>query len=105
VRPAVEAEKLGIPSVVIATSGFTQLARALGKSTGIANLRIAEYPGPMGIDTPVQMRDKLEQRVFDAGRMPISSSGARSVYARKSSTRSRVGAKTGRPSVHSWAAK
>ena len=54
-RPAVEAEKLGIASVVIATSGFTQLARILAKSTGIDDLRIAEYPGPMGIDTPVQM--------------------------------------------------
>ena len=65
-RPAVEAEKLGIASVVIATSGFTTLARILGKSTGVDNLRIAEYPGPMGIDTPGQMRQKLEQRVFDA---------------------------------------
>jgi hypothetical protein len=66
VRPAVEAEKLGIPSVVIATSGFTTLARMLGKSTGVDDLRVAEYPGPMGIDTPVQMKQKLEQRVFDA---------------------------------------
>ena len=65
-RPAVEAEKLGIPSVVITTSGFTTLARILAKSTGIDNLRIAEYPGPMGIDNSAEMKAKLEQRVFDA---------------------------------------
>jgi hypothetical protein len=66
VRPAVEAEKLGIASVVIATSGFTTLARVLSKSSGIDNLRIAEYPGPMGIDTSAQIKEKLESRVFDA---------------------------------------
>jgi len=53
-------------SVVIATSGFTTLARVLSKSSGIDNLRLAEYPGPMGIDTSPQIKEKLERRVFDA---------------------------------------
>jgi hypothetical protein len=66
VRPAVEAEKLGIPSVVLVTSGFTTLARVLGKASGVDSLRVAEYPGPMGIDTPAQMERKLEQNVFEA---------------------------------------
>jgi hypothetical protein len=64
VRPAVEAEKAGIPSVVITTSGFTTLARLLSKASGIEGLRIAEYPGPMGIDDTVQIREKFERRVF-----------------------------------------
>lgn len=63
-RPAVEAEKAGIPSVVIATSGFTTLARLLGKASGVEGLRIAEYPGPMGIDNAVQIKDKFKQQVF-----------------------------------------
>lgn len=65
-RPAVEAEKLGIPSVVITTSGFTTLARMLGMSSGIEGLRIAEYPGPMGIDDDARIGAKLEEHVVDA---------------------------------------
>ena len=80
-RPAVEAEKLGIPSVVITTSGFTTLARMLGRSTGIDDLRVAEYPGPMGIDTPAQMQQKLEQHVFDAVVAGLTAPQAASVAA------------------------
>ena len=50
--------------MVIATSGFTTLARLLSKASGIEDLRIAEYPGPMGIDDSVQIKDKFERRVF-----------------------------------------
>ena len=65
-RPAVEAEKLGLPTVTIATSGFTVLARTLARASGIDGLRIAEYPGPMGIDTPATVREKIGARVVDA---------------------------------------
>lgn len=65
-RPAVEAEKLGIPSVVITTSGFTTLAKMLAKSSGIEGLAIAEYPGPMGIDDDATIAAKLRERVADA---------------------------------------
>ncbi|MFN0299310.1 MAG: hypothetical protein ACKVQU_03035, partial [Burkholderiales bacterium] len=64
-RPAVEAEKLGIASVVIATSGFTMLAKLLAKSTGIDQLPVAEYPGPMGIDDPDRVRSKIVSHVID----------------------------------------
>jgi hypothetical protein len=66
VRPAVEAEKLGLPTVTIATSGFTVLARTLAKSSGIDRLRIAEYPGPMGIDTPATVHDKIVAHIVAA---------------------------------------
>jgi hypothetical protein len=49
VRPAVEAEKLGIPAVVVTTTGFTTIARAVAKAEGMTNLRIAEYPGAVGV--------------------------------------------------------
>ncbi len=52
-------------SVVIATSGFTMLAKMLAKSSGIDQLRIAEYPGPMGIDDPARVREKIAAHVID----------------------------------------
>ena len=64
-RPAVEAEKLGIPSVVITQTGFTTLAALLSKASGVEGIRLAEYPGPMGIDDPKSMADKLENIVFE----------------------------------------
>jgi hypothetical protein len=59
VRPAAEAEKLGIPSVVIANSGFASLARIAAKATGVNDLRVAQYPGALGIDD----RDTIEERI------------------------------------------
>ena len=58
-RPAAEAEKLGIPTVVIANTGFEALARIAAKATGVDDLRVARYPGSLGIDD----RDKIEQRI------------------------------------------
>jgi hypothetical protein len=49
VRPAVEAEKAGIPAVVVTTTGFTTIAKAAAKAEGMTNLRIAEYPGAVGV--------------------------------------------------------
>ena len=48
-RPAAAAEKLGIPSVVVTTTGFTAIAKAAGKAQGITGLRVAEYPGAVGV--------------------------------------------------------
>lgn len=48
-RPAAEAEKLGIPSVVVTTTGFTAIAKAAGKAQGVTGLRVAEYPGAVGV--------------------------------------------------------
>jgi hypothetical protein len=56
---------MGIPSVVIATSGFTTLAKLLAKSTGIDGLRIAEYPGPMGIDDAERIAEKMANTVLE----------------------------------------
>lgn len=64
-RPAVEAEKIGIPSVVITQTGFTTLAAILSKASGIEGLRTAEYPGTMGTDDPAQMADKITNIVFE----------------------------------------
>jgi hypothetical protein len=41
--------------VVVTTTGFSALARFTGKSGGVADLRIAEYPGPVGIHDAEQI--------------------------------------------------
>ena len=60
-RPAVEAEKLGIPSVVITNSGFSALARVTAKAQAIDDLRVAEYPGSFGIDNLDQLRQRIAE--------------------------------------------
>jgi hypothetical protein len=57
----VEAEKAGMPAVVVTTTGFSVLARFTGKSGGVENLRIAEYPGPLGIHDAGQIARNIEQ--------------------------------------------
>ena len=64
-RPAVAAEHRGIPSVVVATTGFTTLAQLTAKASGIEDLRIAEYPGPLGIHEPDEIRANVERVLFD----------------------------------------
>lgn len=64
-RPAVEAEKLGIPGVVITQTGFTTLAKILSKASGIDGVRMAEYPGTMGTDEPKKMAAKIADIVFE----------------------------------------
>ena len=64
-RPAVEAEKLGIPGVVITTTGFTTIARAAAKAEGMTNLRIAEYPGAVGVHAEALVVQNVENVLFD----------------------------------------
>ena len=63
-RPAVEAEKLGIPGVVVTTTGFTTIARAAAKAEGMANVRIAEYPGAVGVHAEELVVKNVEDVLF-----------------------------------------
>ena len=63
-RPAVEAEKLGIPAVVVTTTGFTTIARAAAKAEGMANLRVAEYPGAVGVHAEDLVVSNVENVLF-----------------------------------------
>jgi hypothetical protein len=65
VRPAAEAEKAGIPAVVVTTTGFTTIAKSIGKSEGIANLRVAEYPGAVGVHPEELVDANVENVLFD----------------------------------------
>jgi hypothetical protein len=65
VRPAAEAEKLGIPSVVVTTTGFTNIAKAVGRAEGITGLRVAEYPGAVGVHAEALGEKNVETVLFD----------------------------------------
>jgi hypothetical protein len=65
VRPAVEAEKLGIPSVVVTLTGFTRVAHQAAKAMGLPDLRIAEYPGAVGVHPENLVRKNVEEVLFD----------------------------------------
>ena len=63
-RPAAEAEKAGIPSVVITTTGFTNIAKAAGKAEGVSGLRVAEYPGAVGVHNEALVEKNVENVLF-----------------------------------------
>ena len=48
--------------MVVTTTGFSILARLTGQSGGVADLRVAEYPGPLGIHGA----DQIAQNIGDA---------------------------------------
>lgn len=62
-RPAVEAERAGIPSVVVTLTGFTAVAHLAAKAAGLTDLRIAEYPGAIGVELP-EIREKITKVLF-----------------------------------------
>lgn len=63
-RPAVEAEKLGIASVVVTLTNFVTVAQLAAEAAGIENLSIAEYPGAIGVHLP-EIRDRITNVLFD----------------------------------------
>jgi hypothetical protein len=64
VRPVAEAEKAGIPGVVVTTTGFTAIARAVGRAEGITGLRVAEYPGAVGVHAEALVEENVENVLF-----------------------------------------
>ena len=64
-RPAAEAEKLGIPSVVVTTTGFTAIAKAAGRAQGVTGLRVAEYPGAVGVHNEALVEKNVATVLID----------------------------------------
>ena len=50
--------------MVITSTGFSRLARLMGKAWGVADLRIAEYPGPLGIHDSGQIAHNVESSLI-----------------------------------------
>ena len=73
----IAAEVLGIPSVMIAAPGFVKQARSAALSAGLAELRIAEYPGAFASHTREELLSntrKVLWRQVKAGLMETKSS-------------------------------
>ena len=51
--------------MVVTTTGFSTLARFTGKAWGVEDLRIAEYPGPLGIHDASQITNNVESSLLD----------------------------------------
>jgi hypothetical protein len=79
VRPAVEAEKAGMPAVVVTTTGFTTIARAAARAEGMSELRIAEYPGAVGVHSEElivrNVIDVLFDRIVESLTRPVDGRG------------------------------
>ena len=84
-RPAVEAEKLGIPAVVVTTTGFTTIARAAAKAEGMSALRVAEYPGAVGVHAEALVEKNVEEvlfgRIVDELTRPVKAGAAQAAAA------------------------
>lgn len=50
---------------MVTTTGFTTIAKSVGKSEGIANLRVAEYPGAVGVHPEELVDANVENVLFD----------------------------------------
>lgn len=50
---------------MITTTGFTTIAKAIGKAEGITDLRVAEYPGAVGVHAEALVEKNVETVLFD----------------------------------------
>lgn len=51
--------------MVVTTTGFTAIARAVGKAEGMTGLRVAEYPGAVGVHPEALVEKNVENVLFD----------------------------------------
>lgn len=51
--------------MVVTTTGFTNIAKAAGRAEGITGLRVAEYPGAVGVHPEALVQKNVEQVLFD----------------------------------------
>jgi len=62
--------------VVVTTTGFTEIAKAVAQAEGMAGLRIAEYPGAVGVHPDDLVRKNVEDvlfgRIVDGLTRPVS---------------------------------
>ena len=67
--------------MVVTLTGFTEVASQAAKAMGMPELRIAEYPGAVGVHQPEEVRQNVERVLFDriiAGltQAPLTENGA-----------------------------
>ncbi|MBI2906646.1 MAG: hypothetical protein HYX92_03200 [Chloroflexi bacterium] len=55
-----------MPTASIVASGFVRQARAVARALGAENIAVAEYPGVPMIDSPVELRRKVQEVVVNS---------------------------------------
>lgn len=60
-RAVIEAEKVGIPGVVVTAPGFDKQARAVGFDDGVPSLQVALYPGPFDLHSKAQLQENAKK--------------------------------------------
>ncbi len=72
----IEAEKLGIPGVVVTAPGFDEQARAVGIDLGVPSVQVAVYPGPFDLHSKAQLQENskkvLVPKIIQALTQPIA---------------------------------
>lgn len=66
IRTALVAERAGVPSVALVSSGFAGQARAVAKAMGMEKVPLAVYPGVIPFDSLETVADKLRDVVVPA---------------------------------------
>ncbi|MBI2909314.1 MAG: hypothetical protein HYX92_16845 [Chloroflexi bacterium] len=61
VRASAAVERAGVRAVSIVASGFVRQAAAIARAMGVENLPVAEYPGLPMVDSPEDLRRKVEE--------------------------------------------
>ena len=64
-RAVAASEGVGIPAVGVVASGFETMARALAAVFGVADPRLAIYPGAAQTDTQDVFEGKVRESVLD----------------------------------------
>ncbi|MFH1602378.1 MAG: hypothetical protein ABIH03_00540 [Pseudomonadota bacterium] len=73
--------------MVVTTTGFTAIAKATGKAEGITGLRVAEYPGAVGVHAQALVEENVENVLFDQIVNCLLKPGEREVQDASSTTR------------------
>ena len=65
-RPAGALEKSGIPTALLVSSTFSQLAISIARTKGVEGLPVVSFPGVFNLETESSFRDKLASGVLAA---------------------------------------
>jgi hypothetical protein len=75
-RAVIEAERLGIPGVVVTAPGFDKQAQSVGVDQGVPSLQVALYPGPFDLHSDAQLRQNsasvVAPQIIQALTTPLS---------------------------------
>ncbi len=71
----IAAEALGIPSAMIAAPGFVKQAKATAAAAGLAELRVAEYPGAFASHTREELLENTRKVLWPQVKSALTGAG------------------------------